>query len=147
MKWPSINIGPNFDKLLAQLTKGIDTFVTTKEEKERLKLEAEKAVFQQQLAMQQQLTDRHAADMKSDSWLSKNIRPLVLIACFALVTIFAVADGNIGGFEVKVSYVKMIESTLSLAVIFYFGGRSVEKGVKMFQDRKEREQSKNQSNG
>lgn len=79
---------------------------------------------------QQQITDRHAADMKSDSRLSKRVRPATLVCLLLAVVVLAVTDGNIGGFVIKDRWVDLLETLTSLAFMFYFGGRSIEKAMK-----------------
>lgn len=122
-----------------ELLKGVkdilDEVITSKEERMQAELKVKSLILDHEAKIQQELTKRHASDMQSDSWLSKNIRPLVLVACFALTFVFAITDGNIGGFEVKEAYQRMIESTLGAAVAFYFVGRTLEKGNKTIQDR------------
>ena len=92
-------------------------------------LELRQMELEAEIQAQQELTKRHRADMASDSWLSKNIRPLTLIVTFGLMTLFAVADGNLGNFTVKKDYIEMIRLVFSAAVSFYFIGRTVEKIV------------------
>jgi hypothetical protein len=74
---------------------------------------------------QNNLTDRHKADMSSDSWLSKNIRPMVLIFLLFAYSSFAVA--SIFGFETRGAYVELLGQWGMLVMSFYFGGRTMEK--------------------
>lgn len=101
---------------------------------ERAKAEAQLAALEQkakaqaldfQVEMEDQLTERLKTDMASDSWLSKNIRPLVLVYLMAAWTIFA-------GFsmyeqEVDPAYVEMLKQMLMAAFGFYFVSRGAEK--------------------
>ena len=74
---------------------------------------------------QNNLTDRLKADMGSDSWLSKNIRPATLIFLLFAYSSFAVA--SIFGFETRGAYVELLGQWGMLVMSFYFGGRTMEK--------------------
>ena len=74
---------------------------------------------------QNNLTDRLKADMASDSWLSKNIRPMVLIFLLLAYTGFAIA--SIFDFETRGNYVELLGNWGMVVMSFYFGGRSAEK--------------------
>lgn len=80
-------------------------------------------------AEQQNLTDRHAADMRSDSWLSKNIRPMTLI--FILAGYFTFAMMSAFGKDTNESYVQLLGQWGMLIMSFYFGGRTLEKIIDM----------------
>lgn len=74
---------------------------------------------------QNNLTARHQADMTSDSWLSKNIRPLTLVAIFTGYFTFGIMDAN--GVKANESYVQLLGQWGMLVMSFYFGGRTLEK--------------------
>jgi hypothetical protein len=74
---------------------------------------------------QNNLTDRLKADMASDSWLSKNIRPMVLI--FLLVAYSGFAIASIFEYETRGAYVELLGQWGMLVMSFYFGGRTMEK--------------------
>ena len=74
---------------------------------------------------QNNLTDRLKADMASDSWLSKNIRPATLIFLLLAYSGFAVA--SIFGWETRGAYVELLGQWGMLVMSFYFGGRTMEK--------------------
>lgn len=71
------------------------------------------------------VSDRWKADMASDSWLSKNIRPLTLIAILGAYFLFASASAF--GISVNESYVKLLGEWGQLIMLAYFGGRTAEK--------------------
>lgn len=71
------------------------------------------------------VTERWQADMASDSWLSKNIRPMTLIAILAAYFLFASCSAF--GIEVKETYVKLLGEWGQLIMLAYFGGRTAEK--------------------
>jgi hypothetical protein len=87
-----------------------------------LDIEAEKAG-------QAQVTERWKADMLSDSWLSKNIRPLVLLYLLGAYTVFSLSSGV--GFQVTQAYVELLAQMLMLVMSAYFVGRSIEKVIDM----------------
>lgn len=74
---------------------------------------------------QNNLTSRQQADMASDSWLSKNIRPMTLIAIFIGYFTFGIMDAN--GVKANESYVQLLGQWGMLVMSFYFGGRTLEK--------------------
>ena len=74
---------------------------------------------------QNNLTDRLKADLGSDSWLSKNIRPMVLV--FLLVAYSGFAIASIFEYETRGAYVELLGQWGMLVMSFYFGGRTMEK--------------------
>jgi hypothetical protein len=80
----------------------------------------------------QEVSKRWAADMQSDSWLSKNVRPMTLIALTLFMCVVMVSDSKeLWSFEVKESYITLLETLLVVVYFAYFGGRSYEKGQKI----------------
>jgi hypothetical protein len=75
------------------------------------------------------LTSRMEADMNSDSWLSKNIRPMTLIAIFIGYFVFAMMSAY--GYDAKEAYVTLLGQWGMLVMSFYFGGRTLEKIMDM----------------
>ena len=73
---------------------------------------------------QENLTKRHANDMQSDSWLSKNVRPAVLLYLMGLFTLAFFSD-------VPETVLAMLQDLLMTVFVFYFGARTLEKGAKM----------------
>lgn len=108
-----------------------DKFIQTKEEKAQFQKEMEQLLQNAEINAQNTVTERHKHDMQSDSWLSKNIRPSVFIYSLIMITLGMLFDGNIGGFEIKESYVDLMELITGAAVTFYFLGRSAEKITKI----------------
>lgn len=103
----------------------------TDAEKEMLLAELEQDVIEMQ-----EVTKRWSADMQSDSWLSKNIRPLTLAFLILSLFLFVVLDASLEGFSVKDHWVSLLEVLLLVVVGGYFGSRSVEKVTKMKQNGK-----------
>ena len=124
-------LGKIFSGGATELIKGvggvIDKLHTSKEEK----LEAEKKIKDMimgyEAEMQKQVTERWSMDMKSDSWLSKNIRPLVLIFLCESTVLLIFIDAGVIHFEVKASWVDLLQLVLITVIGAYFGGRSLEK--------------------
>ena len=81
--------------------------------------------------MSENVTERWNSDMVSDSWLSKNVRPLTLLYLLLVFSILVIFDSIENSFEVKVGWVSLVESLLITVVVAYFGGRSYEKGKKI----------------
>ena len=77
--------------------------------------------------MQKQVTERWSMDMKSDSWLSKNIRPLTLIFLVISTVLIIFIDAGVLQFDVKSSWVDLLQLVLITVIGAYFGGRSLEK--------------------
>jgi uncharacterized membrane protein (DUF106 family) len=83
----------------------------------------------------QELTKRHEADMKSDSWLSKNIRPMTLVFILFVYSTFAMMSA--WDIEVNNNYVELLGQWGMLIMSFYFGGRTLEKIIDMKKGTKE----------
>ena len=116
--------------LIKDVGKVIDNLTTTDEERLAAKLKVEELLEQADKDAQDQVTKRWELDMQSDSFLSKNIRPLVLIYLTVIFTILAFFDGNIGGFQVDEAYVPIFQSLLITVYGAYFVGRTWEKNKK-----------------
>ena len=105
----------------------IDNLHTSKEEK----LEAEKKIKDMimgyEAQMQKEVSNRWKVDMNSDSWLSKNIRPMVLIFLVVATVLMIFIDAGMVQFEVKDTWVDLLQLVLITVIGAYFGGRSLEK--------------------
>jgi cation transport ATPase len=119
--------GNVFNNLIDNAEGIIDECVTTKEEKIKLKNEIQKALLDAESKAQEQVTRRWEADMKSDSWLSKNIRPMTLIFLTVSTVLIIFMDAGALQFEVKSSWIDLLQLTLITVIGAYFGGRSLEK--------------------
>jgi uncharacterized membrane protein (DUF106 family) len=89
----------------------------------------ELAKLQADMNEQDNLTKRAEADMKSDSWLSKNIRPMTLIFILLTYTVFGMMSA--WDIEVNNNYVELLGQWGMLIMSFYFGGRTLEKIMDM----------------
>jgi hypothetical protein len=99
------------------------------EELMKLRLEENKLNIEAFKAEAAAVTDRWTADMSSDSWLSKNIRPMTLIAILAGYFLFAFMSAF--GMEANESYVTLLGNWGQIVMLAYFGGRTVEKVMEM----------------
>lgn len=105
----------------------IDKLTTTKEEKLEAQRLIQEILEKADKEAQEQVTERWKADMNSDSFLSKNIRPMVLVYLTFIFTVLSFFDGNIGGFKVAKEYIPIFQTLLVTVYGAYFVGRSWEK--------------------
>jgi hypothetical protein len=104
----------------------------------KLSQEGRLAEIQADTAEQEELTKRMQADMASDSWLSKNIRPMTLVAIFFGYFLFAFMSAF--GYNANESYVTLLGQWGMLVMSFYFGGRTLEK-IMSLKEKKDAPQS------
>ena len=109
----------------------VDKFVRTKDEKAEFEKQMTEIFMSHELSLEKEITSRHAADMQSDSWLSKNIRLLLTIFSLVLYTIFSITDGNIGSFNIQNQYVDLLGQIVIMSLGFYFTSRGIEKTAKI----------------
>ena len=127
------------NKIFAWLTGGvikevgnvIDKLTTTEEERLEAKKQLQIIFEEADNNAQQQVTDRWNADMNSDSWLAKNIRPLVLVYLTFVFSLLSFTDGNIGEFKIAKEYIPIFQTLLVTVYGAYFVGRTWEKGKSM----------------
>jgi cation transport ATPase len=115
------------NKLAGDAGNIIDNVVTTKEEKMKLKNEMKKMLLDSENDLQKNVTDRWTADMKSDSWLSKNVRPMTLIFVLVCTMLLIFIDAGTIKFHVEEKWTDLLQLVLITIVGSYFGGRSIEK--------------------
>ena len=105
----------------------LDNLTTTKGEKLEAQRKIKEVLMQAEAQAQQEVTKRWEADMKSDNWLSKNIRPLICIFLTAVFVVVSVFDGNAGGFVISPAYIPIYQTLLITVYGAYFAGRTIEK--------------------
>ena len=105
----------------------LDNLTTSKEEKLEAQRKIKEVLMQAESQAQEQVTRRWEAAMKSDNWLSKNIRPLICIFLTAMFVIISIFDGNAGGFAIAPAYIPIYQTLLITVYGAYFAGRSIEK--------------------
>ena len=113
--------------LIQQVGNVVDNLTTSEDERMAAKRAMEEIFIKAESQAQEQVTKRWEADMKSDNWLSKNIRPLICIFLTAIFVVLSVFDGNIGGFVIQESYIPIYQTLLITVYGAYFAGRSIEK--------------------
>ena len=105
----------------------IDSLHTSKEEKLDAERKIKELIANYEIEMEKNITSRWEADLKSDSWLSKNVRPMVLIFLIVCTMLLIFIDAGALQFEVKSSWVDLLQLVLITVIGAYFGGRSFEK--------------------
>ena len=105
----------------------IDNLHTSNEEKLEAERKIKELVANYEVEMEKNITARWEADLKSDSWLSKNVRPLTLIFLIVCTMLLIFIDAGALEFEVKSSWVDLLQLVLITVIGAYFGGRSLEK--------------------
>ena len=105
----------------------IDNLHTSKEEKLAAELKIKDMIMGYEAEMQKQVTERWKMDMNSDSWLSKNIRPLVLVFLVAATVLLIFIDAGVISFKVQDKWTDLLQLVLITVIGAYFGGRSLEK--------------------
>ena len=113
--------------LIKDIGKIIDNLTTTDEERLEAKRMVQELLEKADKDAQEQVTERWKFDMQSDSFLSKNIRPIVLIFLTTMFTLFAFTDGNIAEFKIQKEYIPIFQSLLITVYGAYFVGRTWEK--------------------
>ena len=106
----------------------IDKVTTTDEERLAAKQKIQELLEKADNDAQTQVTERWKLDMQSDSFLSKNIRPLVMVFLTSMFTLLAFTDGNIGQFSIQKEYIPIFQTLLVTVYGAYFVGRTWEKG-------------------
>tara|TARA_R110002153_G_scaffold58788_1_gene161055 strand:+ start:1172 stop:1564 length:393 start_codon:yes stop_codon:yes gene_type:complete len=114
-----------------ELVKGvggiIDNLHTSKDEKLAAELKVKELIASYETEMQKQVTERWKMDMASDSWLSKNIRPLVLVFLVVSTVLMIFIDAGTIKFVVQDKWTDLLQLVLITVIGAYFGGRSLEK--------------------
>ena len=115
----------------ADLVKGVggvlDNLTTTKEEKLEAERKVKELIANYEIEMEKNITSRWEADLKSDSWLSKNVRPMTLIFLIVCTMLLIFIDAGAISFSVDQDWKDLLKMTLMTTVGAYFGGRSLEK--------------------
>ena len=127
-------LGKLFSGGAADLVKGvggvIDNLHTSKEEKLKAEQKIKELVASYEIEMEKNITDRWKSDMNSDSWLSKNVRPMVLIFLVVCTVLMIFIDAGTIAFEVEEKWTDLLQLVLITVIGAYFGGRSFEKRSK-----------------
>ena len=108
----------------------IDDLHTSKEEKLEAEQKIKELVASYQTSLEKEISSRWQADMTSDSWLSKNVRPLVLIFLVISTVLLIFIDAGVINFVVEAKWTDLLQLVLITVIGAYFGGRSLEKTKK-----------------
>ena len=108
----------------------LDNLTTSKDEKLEAKRKMKQLISDYETKMEANITDRWKADMNSDSWLSKNVRPLVLIFLVVCTVLMIFIDAGSIDFLVEEKWTDLLQLVLITVIGAYFGGRSFEKRQK-----------------
>jgi len=105
----------------------IDNLTTSKEEKLEAERKIQDLIANHEVEMEKNITERWKMDMQSDSWLSKNIRPLVLVFLVVSTVLLIFIDAGAITFVVEDKWTDLLQLVLITVIGAYFGGRSLEK--------------------
>jgi hypothetical protein len=118
------------DKLVESVGGVLDNLTTTKEEKLEAERKIKELIANYEIEMEKNITSRWEADLRSDSWLSKNVRPLVLIFLVVCTVLMIFIDAGAIAFNVEEKWTDLLQLVLITVIGAYFGGRSLEKTKK-----------------
>jgi hypothetical protein len=97
------------------------------------KIKLQQLIYEQQNKEIESITNRWQADSISDSWLSKNVRPLVLVWCIVVFSLAGILDSiESVPFNIGVTWNDTFEKVMMAVVLAYFGGRTTEKATSIF---------------
>jgi len=119
--------GGGAGKLVESVGGVLDNLTTTKDEKLEAKRKIKELVANHQIEVEKNVTARWQSDMNSDSWMSKNVRPLVLVFLIVCTMLLVFIDSGSIQFEVEEKWTDLLSLTLITVIGSYFGGRSIEK--------------------
>ena len=117
-------------KLVESVGGVLDNVITTKDEKLEAKRLLKQVILSHEAELQRNVTDRWKADMNSDSWLSKNVRPMTLIFLVVSTVLMIFIDAGTIQFTVEEKWTDLLQLVLITVIGAYFGGRSLEKRKK-----------------
>ena len=124
-------LGKIFSSGATELIKGVggvlDNLTTSKEEKLEAERKIQDLIANHEVEMEKNITERWSMDMQSDSWLSKNIRPLVLVFLVVSTVLMIFIDAGTINFVVEDKWTDLLQLVLITVIGAYFGGRSLEK--------------------
>jgi len=104
-----------------------DRFIRTKDEKAEFEKEMTNILIEAEAAMQKNVTERWKADLEHGNWLTRSVRPLVLVFLIVATVLMVFIDSGSIKFEVEEKWVDLLQLVLMTTIGAYFGGRSVEK--------------------
>ena len=117
----------NAKDLVGEVGNVINNLTTTQEEKLEAKKKIKEITLNFEAELQKEVSKRWEQDMNSDSWLSKNIRPLTLIFLVFSTVLLIFIDSEMINFKVQDQWIDLLQIILITIIGAYFGGRSYEK--------------------
>ena len=117
----------NTKDLVGEVGNVVDNLTTTQEEKLEAKRKIKEITLSFEAELQKEVSKRWEQDMNSDSWLSKNIRPLTLIFLVFSTVLLIFIDSEMINFKVQDQWIDLLQIILITIIGAYFGGRSYEK--------------------
>tara|TARA_R100000278_G_scaffold101140_1_gene77694 strand:- start:2779 stop:3192 length:414 start_codon:yes stop_codon:yes gene_type:complete len=105
----------------------VDKFIHTKDEKAAFEKEMTQILIEAEAAMQKNVTERWKADLEHGNWLTRSVRPLVLVFLIVATVLMIFIDSGSIDFEVEEKWTDLLQIVLITVIGAYFGGRSVEK--------------------
>ena len=104
-----------------------DRFIRTKDEKAAFEKEMTQILIEAEAAMQKNVTERWKADLEHGNWLTRSVRPLVLVFLIVATVLMVFIDSGSLNFNVEEKWTDLLQLILMTTIGAYFGGRSVEK--------------------
>jgi len=114
-------------KLVESIGGTLDSLITSKEEKLEAKRKIKELIINHEVELEKSITERWVADMQSDSWLAKNVRPAMLVFLVVSTVILIFVDAGYISFTVEQKWTDLLQIVLITVIGAYFGGRSFEK--------------------
>ena len=105
----------------------VDRFVRTKDEKAEFEKQMTEILIEAEAAMQKNVTERWKADLEHGNWLTRSVRPLVLIFLIVATVLMVFIDSGSIHFTVEEKWTELLQLVLMTTIGAYFGGRSAEK--------------------
>ena len=104
-----------------------DKFIRTKDEKAEFEKEMTQIFIEAEKEMQKNVTERWKADLEHGNWLTRSVRPLVLVFLIVSTVLMVFIDSGSIQFQVEDKWTDLLQIVLITVIGAYFGGRSVEK--------------------
>ena len=114
-------------KLVEGIGGVLDELITSKDEKLAAELKVKELIANYEVQMEKEISSRWEADMNSDSWLAKNVRPLTLVFLVISTVLLIFIDAGAINFVVEDKWTDLLQLVLITVIGAYFGGRSLEK--------------------
>ena len=114
-------------KLVDSVGDALDDLITSDDEKLAAELKIKELIARYEADVERNITDRWQSDMASDSWLSKHVRPMMLVFLVVTTVVMVFIDSGSINFVVEDKWVDLLQIVLITVIGAYFGGRTIEK--------------------